>query len=324
MLAHILGRLGQALVVMLVMSALVFVGVYAIGNPIDVLIGPDVSQDIRLDTIARYGLDQPLYVQYFTFLGRILQGDFGRSFVFGMPVLDLILSRLPATLELTLAAVCGAALIGIPAGIYAGYRPDGLAAKAIMTISILGFSVPTFWIGLVLIIAFAVELQWLPAGGRGATLPLFGVEWSFLTANGLSHLLLPAANLAFFKLALMTRLARAGTREAMLSDTVKFARAAGLSEWTVLRRHVLRLIAIPLVTVFGLEFASTLAFAVVTETIFSWPGIGKLIIDSITSLDRPVMVAYLMLVSFVFIMINFLVDLAYVGLDPRLRRAGSR
>ncbi|KPH79587.1 ABC transporter permease [Bosea vaviloviae] len=324
MLGHILGRLGQALVVMLVMSALVFVGVYAIGNPIDVLIGPDVSQDIRLDTIARYGLDQPLYVQYFTFLGRILQGDFGRSFVFGMPVLDLILSRLPATLELTLAAVVGAALIGIPAGIYAGYRPDGLAAKAIMTISILGFSVPTFWIGLVLIIAFAVELQWLPAGGRGATLPLFGIEWSFLTANGLSHLLLPAANLAFFKLALMTRLARAGTREAMLSDTVKFARAAGLSEWTVLRRHVLRLIAIPLVTVFGLEFASTLAFAVVTETIFSWPGIGKLIIDSITSLDRPVMVAYLMLVSFVFIMINFLVDLAYVGLDPRLRRAGSR
>ncbi len=324
MLAHILGRLGQALVVMLVMSALVFVGVYAIGNPIDVLIGPDVSQDIRLETIARYGLDQPLYVQYFTFLGRILQGDFGRSFVFGMPVLDLILSRLPATLELTLAAVVGAALIGIPAGIYAGYRPDGFAAKAIMTVSILGFSVPTFWIGLVLIMAFAVELQWLPAGGRGATLPLFGVEWSFLTANGLSHLLLPACNLAFFKLALMTRLARAGTREAMLSDTVKFARAAGLSEWTVLRRHVLRLIAIPLVTVFGLEFASTLAFAVVTETIFSWPGIGKLIIDSITSLDRPVMVAYLMLVSFVFIMINFLVDLAYVGLDPRLRRAGSR
>ncbi|SEG41703.1 ABC transporter permease [Bosea lathyri] len=324
MLGHVTGRIAQALVVMLVMSMLVFVGVHAIGNPIDVLIGPDVSQDIRLETIARYGLDRPLYEQYFTFLGRILHGDFGRSFVFGMPVLDLILSRLPATLELTLSAVCGAALIGIPAGIYAGYRPDGFAAKIIMTVSILGFSVPTFWIGLVLIMTFAVELQWLPAGGRGDTVAVFGVEWSFLTLNGLSHLLLPALNLAFFKLALMTRLARAGTREAMLSDTVKFARAAGLSEWTVLRRHVLRLIAIPLVTVFGLEFASTLAFAVVTETIFSWPGIGKLIIDSITSLDRPVMVAYLMLVAFVFITINFLVDLAYVGLDPRLRKAGSR
>jgi peptide/nickel transport system permease protein len=321
MLSHVIERALQALLVMLVMSALVFIGVYAIGNPIDVLIGPDVSQDIRLETIARYGLDRPLWEQYFTFLGRVLHGDFGRSFVFGMPVLELILSRLPATLELTLAAVIGAALIGVPAGIYAGYRPDSLLAKIIMAISILGFSVPTFWIGLVLIITFAVELQWLPAGGRGETASLFGIEWSFLTLNGLSHLLLPALNLALFKLALMTRLARAGTREVMLTDTVKFARAAGLSEWTVLRRHVLRLIAIPIVTVFGLEFASTLAFAVVTETIFSWPGIGKLIIDSITSLDRPVMVAYLMLVAFVFITINFLVDLTYVALDPRLRKA---
>ncbi len=320
MLTHILERILQALAVMLVMSALVFIGVYAIGNPIDVLIGPDVTQQIRLDTIARYGLDRPLWEQYFTFLNRVLHGDFGRSFVFGMPVLELILSRLPATLELTVAAVLGAALIGIPAGIYAGYRPDGVPAKLIMAVSILGFSVPTFWIGLVLIITFAVELQWLPAGGRGETAALFGVQWSFLTGNGLSHLLLPALNLAFFKLALMTRLARAGTREVMLTDTVKFARAAGLSEATVLRRHVLRLIAIPLVTVFGLEFASTLAFAVVTETIFSWPGIGKLIIDSIQTLDRPVMVAYLMLVAFVFIMINFLVDLSYFALDPRLRK----
>ena len=211
MLGHVAVRLAQALVVMLVMSVLVFVGVYAIGNPIDVLIGPDVSQELRLQTIAQYGLDRPLWEQYLTFLGRVLHGDFGRSFVFGMPVMDLILSRLPATLELTLAAVCGAALIGIPAGIYAGYRPDGIASKLIMTVSILGFSVPTFWIGLVLIMAFAVELQWLPAGGRGETVSIFGVEWSFLTLNGLSHLLLPALNLAFFKLALMTRLARAGT-----------------------------------------------------------------------------------------------------------------
>lgn len=320
MLTHVIERVLQALLVMLVMSVLVFVGVYAIGNPIDVLISPDATQEIRQQTIAFYGLDRPLWEQYLTFLGRVLHGDFGRSFVFGMPVLELILSRLPATLELTLTAVIGATLIGVPAGIYAGYKPDSLFSKLIMAVSILGFSVPTFWIGLVLIIAFAVELQWLPAGGRGDTASLFGVQWSFLTLNGWSHLLLPALNLAFFKLALMTRLARAGTREVMLTDTVKFARAAGLSEWTVLRRHVLRLIAIPIVTVFGLEFASTLAFAVVTETIFSWPGIGKLIIDSITSLDRPVMVAYLMLVAFVFITINFLVDLTYVALDPRLRK----
>lgn len=322
MIGYVSTRLAQALVVMLVMSALVFTGVYAIGNPIDVLISPDVSQELRLETIARYGLDRPLWEQYLTFLSHVLHGDFGRSFVFGMPVLELILSRLPATLELTLAAVCGAALIGIPAGIYAGYRPDSVLARAIMTFSILGFSVPSFWIGLVLIMIFAVELQWLPAGGRGETVNVFGVPWSFLTLDGSKHLLLPALNLALFKLALMTRLARAGTREAMLSDTVKFARAAGLSEWTVLRRHVLRLIAIPLVTVFGLEFASTLAFAVVTETIFSWPGVGKLIIDSITSLDRPVMVAYLVLVAFFFVVINLVVDLSYALLDPRLRRGG--
>ena len=260
----ILQRASTGLLVILAMAVIVFLGVYAIGNPIDVLIGPDVTQEIRLETIARYGLDQPLWRQYLAFLGRVLHGDFGRSFVFGMPVLELILSRLPATLELTLMAIIGATLIGVPAGIYAGYKPDSALSKIIMAVSILGFSVPTFWIGLVLIMTFAVELQWLPAGGRGDTATLFGIEWSFLTPNGLSHLFLPAMNLAFFKLALMTRLARAGTREVMLSDTVKFARAAGLSEWTVLRRHVLRLISIPLVTVFGLEFASTLAFAVVT------------------------------------------------------------
>lgn len=319
MLGFIIQRLLQAAVVMLIISMMVFAGVYAIGNPIDVLISPDATQQIREQTIRAYGLDQPLWKQYGAFLGRLLQGDFGRSFIFNMPVLQLIFSRLPATFELTLVAVLGATLLGVPLGLYAGYRPDSVIAKAIMAVSILGFSVPTFWIGLVLIFTFAVSLGWLPAGGRGATAKLFGVEWSIFTVDGWRHLLLPAINLALFKFAMMVRLARAGTREIMLTDTVKFARAAGESEWTILRRHVLRLIAIPIVTVFGLEFGSTLAFAVVTETIFSWPGVGKLIIDSISSLDRPVMVAYLMLVAFLFIMINFLVDIAYAALDPRLR-----
>ena len=323
MLGFAIQRVLQALVVMLVMSLLVFVGVFAIGNPIDVLIAPDVTQEIRAQTIAQYGFDRPLYEQYAAFLGRVLHGDLGRSFVFNMPVTSLIFSRLPATLELTLAAVFFATVLGVPLGMYAGYRPDSVAARMIMAASVIGFSVPTFWIGLVLILTFAVTLGWLPAGGRGETAALFGVEWSFLTLDGLRHLILPALNLSLFKLALMTRLARAGTREVMLSDTVKFARAAGESEWTVLRRHVLRLISIPLVTVFGLELGSTLAFAVVTETIFSWPGVGKLIIDSIASLDRPVMVAYLVFVAFVFIMINFTMDLIYVGLDPRLRKARS-
>ena len=323
MLGFVIQRLLQALVVMGVISALVFIGVYAIGNPIDVLISPDATQQIREDTIRAYGLDQPLWKQYLDFLGRLLRGDFGRSFIFNVPVLDLIFTRLPATLELTLAAVLGATLLGVPLGMYAGYKPDSPVSKAIMTLSILGFSVPTFWIGLVLIFTFAVTLGWLPAGNRGATATLLGVEWSFLTGEGLKHLFLPALNLSLFKFAMMVRLARAGTRETMLTDTVKFARAAGESEWTILSRHVARLIAIPIVTVFGLEFGSTMAFAVVTETIFSWPGVGKLIIDSISSLDRPVMVAYLMLVALFFIVVNLLVDIAYAALDPRLRTRGA-
>ena len=324
MLAFVIQRLLQASVVMLVISAMVFVGVYAVGNPIDVMISPDVTQQIREETIRAYGFDKPLWQQYFIFLDRLAHGDFGRSFVYNMPVLNLILSRLPATLEITLAAVIGATVLGVPLGMYAGYVPDSPVSKTIMAVSVLGFSVPTFWIGLLLIFAFAVTLGVLPAGGRGETVAVFGVEWSFLTGNGLKHMLLPSINLALFKLALMIRLSRAGTREVMLTDMVRFARAAGESEGTILRRHVLRLIAIPLVTVFGLEFGSTLAFAVVTETIFSWPGVGKLIIDSIASLDRPVMVAYLMLVALLFIVINLSVDIAYVALDPRLRARKTR
>ena len=324
MLGFVIQRLIQAVAVMAAMSLLVFLGVHLIGNPIDVLIAPDVPQNIRLETIALYGFDQPLWRQYLDFVGRLLQGDFGRSFVFNMPVLQLILSRLPATLELVLIATLGATFVGVPLGLYAGYAPDSLVARAIMAVSILGFSVPTFWIGLILILTFSVNLGLLPAGGRGETVEILGVGWSFLTIDGLQHLALPALNLSFFKLAMMIRLARAGTREVMLTDTVKFARAAGLSEGTILRRHVLKLIGIPIVTVFGLELGSTLAFAVVTETIFSWPGVGRLIIESITVLDRPVMVAYLVLVALLFILINLGVDLTYALIDPRLRRAAAK
>ena len=319
MLGLLISRLIQACLVMLVISVLVFVGVYAVGNPIDVLIGPDVTQEIRQQTIERYGLNQPLWLQYLAFLQRLLVGDLGTSFVFNMPVLSLILSRVPATLEIALLAVLGATLIGVPIGMLAGWRPHHPLSRLAMGVSVLGFSVPTFWIGLVLILVFAVWLGWLPAGGRGPTLAWFGVEWSVLTPVCWKHLLLPAVNLALFKMALMMRLARASTRELMLSDTVRLARATGQSEATILRRHVLRLISIPIVTVFGLELGATLAFAVVTETIFSWPGAGKLIIDSIQALDRPVMVGYLMLVALLFTTINLVADLLYALLDPRLR-----
>ena len=323
MSGYVIQRCLQAIVVMFVMSVIVFVGVYAIGNPMEVLIPMDAPQDVREFIIARYGLDRPLWEQYLVFLGNVAQGDFGRSFVYSTPVLDLILSRLPATLELTLAAILGATLIGVPLGIWAGYKPDAVSSQTIMGLSILGFSVPTFWVGLILILTFAVSLGWLPAGGRGPTVEIFGIGWSVLTPEGWSHLLLPATNLALFKLAMMIRLARAGTREVMLTDTIKFARAAGLSEREIVRHHVLKLIAVPIVTVFGLELGSTLAFAVVTETIFSWPGVGKLIIDSITSLDRPVMVAYLILVALLFVTINLVIDLTYAALDPRIARRGA-
>jgi len=320
MIGFLISRVLQAACVILAMSVLVFLGVYAIGNPVDVLIASDATQEQRAIAIAHLGLDKPLWHQLGAFLWRAAQGDFGRSFVYDMPVADLILSRLPATFELTVLAVVCATCLGVPLGMYAGYRPQAALSRFIMAVSIVGFSVPTFWIGLVLILVFAVQFGVLPAGGRGDTVEVFGVPWSFLTGDGLMHLLLPALNLALFKFSMMVRLARAGTRELMLTDTVKFARAAGLSEFTILVRHVLRLISIPIATVFGLEFASTLAFAVVTETIFSWPGLGKLVIDSITSLDRPVMVAYLMLVALLFIVINLLVDVVYALLDPRLRK----
>lgn len=324
MFAFVIQRALQAILVMVVMSMIVFVGVYAVGNPVDIVIPPDATIAMREEVIRRLGLDRPLWEQYGIFAWNLLHGDFGRSFIYNMPVLDLIGGRLPATLELVLISIILATVIGVSLGIYAGVKPDSLLAKLIMGLSILGFSVPSFWVGLILILTFAVSLGWAPAGGRGETVTVLGLQWSFLTLNGLSHIALPALNLALFKMALMIRLARAGTREAMLSDTVKFARAAGIPESTILRRHVLKLISIPIITVFGLELGSTLAFAVVTETIFSWPGVGKLIIDSITVLDRPVMVAYLVLTAFLFVMINFTVDLIFAAIDPRIRRGRQR
>lgn len=319
MIGFLVQRLLQAVLVMAAMSVIVFVGVYAIGNPVDIVIPPEATQEIREQTIQRLGLDRPLWEQYGIFVGNALQGDLGRSFIYNVPVLELIGGRFPATLELVLISVIGATVTGISLGVYAGYRPDSVFSRVVMAVSVLGFSVPTFWVGLILILVFAVNLGWLPAGGRGETVTLWGLPWSFLTLDGLSHIVLPALNLALFKFAMMIRLARAGTREIMLTDTIKFARAAGISERVIIQKHVLKLISIPIITVFGLELGSTLAFAVVTETIFSWPGVGKLIIDSIANLDRPVMVAYLLLTTLLFVMINLIVDLVFAAIDPRLR-----
>ena len=301
------------------MSLIVFLGVYAIGNPIDLLVNPQADEVERARATAALGLDKPLYVQYLTFLGGAVTGDLGRSFVFGTPALELILSKMPATLELALFAMVLAVFAGIPLGLIAGLKPDSIIGRGIMAFSIVGFSLPTFWVGLILIMFFAVQLGWLPSNGRGDTTLLFGVPVSFLTVDGLSHLLLPGVNLALFKLSLLIRLTRAQVREAVLQDYVKFARAKGLLPSRVIGVHILKNIMIPIVTVIGLEFGSVIAFAIVTESIFAWPGTGKLLIDSINQLDRPVIVAYLMVIVTLFIAINFIVDMIYSLLDPRVR-----
>jgi len=319
MLAFLLRRLTQSLLVLLAMSVLVFVGVYLIGNPVDILISSQADQTERDRAIVALGLDKPLWAQYGNFVLGAVTGDLGRSFAHGVPALELILNRMPATLELALVAMLLAVGIGIPLGLIAGLRPNGVIGKTIMAGSILGFSLPTFWVGLMLIMLFAVFLGWLPSNGRGETRAIFGVGWSFLTADGWAHLILPAVNLALFKLSLLIRLTRAGVREALAMDYVKFARAKGLSASRIVGVHVLKNIMIPIVTVIGLEFGSVVAFAVVTESVFAWPGMGKLLIDSINVLDRPVIVAYLLIIVSLFVFINLLVDLAYSALDPRVR-----
>jgi peptide/nickel transport system permease protein len=321
MLTFTLRRLLQSLLVLFVMSALVFTGVYAIGNPVDILINPHADQAEIARATAALGLDQPLWRQYWTFLSGAVTGDLGKSFVANVPAVHLILERMPATVELALTAMVIAVVLGIPLGLLAGLRPDSWIGKTIMAGSILGFSLPTFWVGLMLIMLFSVHLGWLPTTGRGPTLEILGMQVSVLTWDGIRHILMPATNLALFKLSLLIRLTRAGTREALAQDYVRFARAKGLSMERVVRVHVLKNIMIPIVTVTGLEFGSVLAFAVVTETIFAWPGMGKLLIDSINLLDRPVIVAYLLIIVFIFVLINLLVDLAYTALDPRVRLA---
>jgi peptide/nickel transport system permease protein len=322
MLTFALRRLLQSAAVLFLMSALVFAGVYAIGNPVDILINPQADQAEIARATAALGLDQPLWRQYWTFLAGAFTGDLGKSFVSNVPAVQLIFERMPATIELALTAMVIAVVLGIPLGLVAGLRPDSWIGRTIMAGSILGFSLPTFWVGLMLIMLFSVYLGWLPTTGRGPTVDVLGFPVSVLSWDGLRHILMPAVNLALLKLSLLIRLTRAGTREALSQDYVRFARAKGLSMERVVRIHVLKNIMIPIVTVTGLELGSLLAFSIVTETIFAWPGMGKLLIDSINLLDRPVIVAYLLIIVFLFVLINLVVDVAYTALDPRVRLAG--
>ncbi len=319
MTVFIIRRLLQALLVVFMMSVIVFFGVNIVGDPVYMLVSPDADQADIEAAISRLGLDRPILEQYWLFLKGAAQGDLGDSFIFGEPALKLILHHMPATMELAFSALILAIVIGIPLGLYAGLYPDSRLSKGIMAASIFGFSLPTFWVGLMLIMLFAVELRWVPATGRGDLGSFLGFQSSLFTLDGLSHIFLPALNLALLKISLAIRLTRAGVREAMGLDYVKYARAKGLSTRRIILVHVMKNIMIPVVTVMGLEFGSLIGFSVVTETIFAWPGMGKLLIDAILQLDRPVVVAYLMIIVLFFVLINLIVDILYSILDPRVR-----
>jgi len=315
----VLRRLAQTLLVLFITSVLVFGGLFLVGDPVEILVNPTADQIEKDRARVALGLDKPVLEQYWIFLQGTFSGDLGNSFVYARPALEVIFERMPATLELAALAMLIAIVLGIPLGLYAGLRPHGWGARTIMAGSILGFSLPTFWVGLMLILVFAVTLGWLPSTGRGPTQEFLGLQLSILHWDGLKYALLPATNLALLKLSLITRLTRAQVREQSLLDYIRFARAKGLSRSRVVGVHLLKNILIPLVTVIGLELGSVIAYAIVTETIFAWPGMGKLVIDSIFQLDRPVVVAYLMVVVFMFIVINLIVDILYSVLDPRVR-----
>ena len=319
MLIFVLQRLFHSVLVVLVMALLVFFGVFMVGDPVAILIDPMADQIEIARATKALGLDKPMWDQFWIFLSNALQGDLGRSFVTSEPALKMIVERMPATLELAFLAIFISVIVGLPLGMIAGINPDSGFSRTIMGGSILGLSLPSFWIGLMLILLFAVQLGWLPSFGRGETVDIMGISVSFLTLDGLTHLLLPATNLALFKISLVIRLARAGTREVLMQDYIKFARAKGLSERRIIFVHLMKNILIPIVTVIGLELGGVIALAVVTETIFSWPGMGKLLIDSIESLDRPLIVAYMIITVLMFVTINFFVDVIYTLLDPRIK-----
>ncbi|RMA42705.1 ABC transporter permease [Rhodophyticola porphyridii] len=318
MFAYTIKRLIQMVVVLWAVSVIVFLMMSFTGDPVFMVIPID-SSEAEIEQARRIlGLDRSLTEQYFIFLGNLLQGDFGTSYVFRQPAIDLILERLPATLEIVVVAMVIATTIAIPLGVYAGANPGRPLSRLIMSGSLLGISLPGFWVGMMLIYFFAVEWRIFPSSGRGDTVEVFGVPTSLLTADGWSHVLLPAITLSVGTLAILLRITRAGMMEVSRQDYMKFARAKGVSRRGVLYGHGLRNGLIPVVTIFGLQLGDLIAFATITETIFGWPGMGKLLVDSIYRADRPVIVVYLMLVALIFVVINFLIDILYTMIDPRI------
>ncbi len=319
MLAYVIRRIIQSAIVLLVVGFVAFSMFSFVGDPIDNMLGQERTQaDIdRLRT--ELGLDQPFFVQYAKFLGNAVEGNFGISYRQGRPVGEILLERAPATLELAAVSGLFAILMGIALGVFTAIRRDGWLSNTIMTVSLIGVSLPTFLIGILLIYVFSVELDLLPSFGRGEVVDLGAWSTGFLTASGLKALILPAITLGLYQMTLIMRLVRSEMLEVLRQDYIRFARARGLRERAVNFRHALKNTLVPVITVTGLQLGSIIAFAIITETVFQWPGVGLLFINAVQFVDIPVMAAYLMLISVMFVGINLVVDLLYFAIDPRLR-----
>lgn len=319
MLAFVLRRLVQAVIVMVVVAFVAFLLFQYVGDPVVFLLGQDAKPEQIRQLRADLGLDRPFFVQFWHFLVNAAQGEFGLSLRQGAKVSRLIMERLPATLELSMVAAVLALVIGLPMGVYAALRRGTFASQTLMALSLLGVSLPTFLIGILLILVFSVWLGWAPSFGRGDTVNLWGWSTGLFTRDGLVHLILPAITLAIFQLTLIMRLVRSEMLEVLRTDYIKFARARGLSDRAIHFGHALRNTLVPVITITGLQLGSLIAFAIITETVFQWPGMGLLFIQAVTYADIPVMAAYLCLIALIFVSINLIVDLLYFAVDPRLR-----
>jgi peptide/nickel transport system permease protein len=319
MLSYIVRRVLQSVLVLLVVGLVAFAMFRYVGDPIDTMLGQERTMEDIERLRDNLGLNDPFFVQYWNFLGRAMQGDLGISYRQGRPVAEIIAERLPATLELAAVSGLFALTLGIVLGVFTAIRRDGWAANAIMTLSLIGVSLPTFLIGILLIYVFSVELSLLPSFGRGEVVQIGGWSTGFLTTSGLLALILPAITLGLYQMTLIMRLVRSEMLEVMRQDYIRFARARGLQDKAINFRHALKNTLVPVITVTGLQLGSIIAFAIITETVFQWPGVGLLFINAIQFVDIPVMAAYLMLISLLFVGINLAVDLLYVAIDPRLR-----
>ena len=319
MIAFILRRLIQSVIVMIAVAFISFLLFQYVGDPVSFLLGQDATPEEVRSMRAALGLDQPFFVQFWHFLGNAVQGDFGMSLRQAAKVSGLIAERFPATLELALVAAVLALVVGIPMGVYTALRRGSFMSQVFMAISLLGVSLPTFLIGILLILVFAVGLGWFPSFGRGDTVQLGWWSTGLLTLDGWHHIVLPAITLAIFQLTLIMRLVRAEMLEVLRTDYIKFARARGLSNRAIHFGHALKNTLVPVMTITGLQLGGLIAFAIITETVFQWPGMGLLFIQAVTFADIPVMAAYLCLIALIFVVINLVVDLLYFVVDPRLR-----